>query len=95
MPNRRLNKTDSVIISCFESLPKQPYCVWLDNLFVNNNFLYYFYQNDYWAADTAHTNLGIVKNLVKKKNKERTQDVYHWRMLFKAISDNIEVMQFR
>lgn len=69
-PNRRLNKTNSVVISCLESLPKQPYCVWLDNLFVSNNLLHYLRQNGYGAAGTARTNSGVAQELVKKKNEE-------------------------
>lgn len=91
-PNRRLNKTDSVVISCLEILPKQPYCVWLDNLFVSNSLLHYLRQNGYGAAGTARTNSGMAEELVKKKNEEKTRDVYQWGTLFKAISDNEEVM---
>lgn len=36
----------------------------------------------------------MVQELVKKKNEEKTRDVYHWGTLFKAISDNEEMMQF-
>ena len=59
-PNRRLNKTNSIIISCLKSLPKQPYYIWLDNLFVSNNLLYYLCQNGYGAADIAYTNSDMV-----------------------------------
>ena len=71
-PNRGVNKTNSVVISGFESLSKQLYYVWLDNLFVSNNLLHYLRQNSYRAAGTTRTNLGIAQELVKKKNKEKT-----------------------
>ena len=37
----------------------------------------------------------MVQELVKKKNKKKTQDIYHWGMLFKVINNNKKVMQFR
>ncbi len=93
-PNRKLNKTNTVVLACLESLPKQPYYVWLDNLFVNNNLLQYLCQKGYDPAKTARANSGMVEELINHKAEEKTRDVHHLGKLFKAISDNQEVMQF-
>ena len=36
----------------------------------------------------------MVEEFIQKKSEEKTQDIHKWGNLFKAISDNEEVMQF-
>lgn len=72
-PTPHLNKTNSVVVACLESLPKQPYCVWLDNLFISNNLLQYLHHKGYEAAGTARANSGMVEELIQKKARKKLE----------------------
>ena len=89
-----LNKTNAVILYLLNQLPKQPYCVWLDNLFTSHNLMTQLRDNGYGAAGTCRVNSGVVQDLIDKKNAEKTKDIFPWGSLFKAISSDNKVCQF-
>ncbi|MCJ1465813.1 hypothetical protein MMC07_004432 [Pseudocyphellaria aurata] len=51
---RRINSTNSVAVACLKSLPGQPYCVWLDNLFVSKNLMTYFREQGFGLRSETH-----------------------------------------
>lgn len=88
-----LNKTNAVVPYLLNQLPKQPYCVWLDNLFTSHNLMIQLREKGYGAAGTCRVNSGVVQDLVDKKNAEKTKDLFDWGSLFKVVSDDNKVCQ--
>lgn len=85
---RAINPTNSVVVACFKSLPVQPYCVWLDNLFVSKNLMTYLREEGFSAAGTATTKSRVSESMVKRKQAEKNKDIYEWGTLFTETADN-------
>ena len=92
-PPKGLNKTNAVVVRSLEALPKQPYCAWLDNLFVSHKLLTHLRSKGFGAAGTARKNSGIVKKLAVLKESEKGKDIYPWGTVIKEISQDNQVME--
>lgn len=90
-----INPTNSVVVACLKSLPVQPYCVWLDNLFVSKNLMTYLREEGFSAAGTATTKSGVSESMVKRKQAEKNKDIYEWGTLFTETADNSQVKNFQ
>lgn len=88
-----LNKTNAVVLYLLNQMPKQPYCVWLDNLFTSHNLMAMLREKGYGAAGTCRANSGVVQDLIDKKDAEKTKDIFPWGTLFKATSSDNKVCQ--
>jgi hypothetical protein len=89
-PPKGLNPTNAVVVRSLEALPRQQYCVWLDNLFVSHKLLKYLRSMGIGAAGTARVNSGVVRRLADLKRDEKTKDIHPWGTVFKEISqDNL------
>ena len=88
-----LNKTNAVVLYLLNQLPKELYCVWLDNLFTSHNLMIQLREKRYGAAETCRVNSGVVQDLVSKKNMEKSKDVFEWGTFFKTVSNDNKVCQ--
>jgi hypothetical protein len=74
------NKIAAVVLFLLELLPKVPdslYVVYLDNLFTSTKLLRCLRTHGYGAASTCHTNSGICKTFVERKNEDKRKDCLH------------------
>lgn len=88
-----LNKTNAVVLYLLNQMPKQPYCVWLDNLFTSHNLMALLREKGYRAAGTSRANSGVVQDLIDKKDAEKIKNIFSRGSLFKATSSDNKVCQ--
>jgi hypothetical protein len=65
------NKTQACALQLLESLPKAPYHLYVDNLFVSTNFLELLRSRRYSCTGTCRTNSGVILELVKAKKNDK------------------------
>lgn len=71
-------------------MPKQLYCVWLDNLFINHNLMALLQKKDYGATGICRANSGVVQDLIDKKNTKKPKTFFLEKVFSKQLAVTIK-----
>jgi hypothetical protein len=68
---KRGNKTQGIIFVLLERLPGKKYYCFINNLFVSERFLEFFWSQRYNITRTCWTNTRVISELIDLKQKDR------------------------
>jgi hypothetical protein len=72
-----------MVLQLIRSLPLLNYHVFLDNLFVSNNFCELIYDLGISIISTYRTNSGVIAELIKLKKEDKGKNKMPWGKIYK------------